>query len=117
MTTTTSTTTVIIGGTGKTGRRVTTRLLEAGRPLRATSRTGEDVFDWDDETTWGPALRDAAAVYLTYAPDLGLPGAADRVRALAALAGDSGVRRLVLLSGRGQHSHEPAEGAVQESGL
>jgi uncharacterized protein YbjT (DUF2867 family) len=117
MTTTSSKTSVIIGGTGKTGRRVAARLIEMGVPVRATSRTGEHTFDWDDETTWSPALRDAGAVYLTYAPDLGLPGAADRVRELAALAADSGVRRLVLFSGRGQHNHEPAERAVQESGL
>jgi uncharacterized protein YbjT (DUF2867 family) len=109
-------TTLIIGGTGKTGRRVAERLLAVGRPIRVGSRSSEPAFDWDDERTWEPAVQGVGAAYLTYAPDLGLPGAADRVRAFAAMAVGQGVRRLVLLSGRGQHNHDLAERAVQESG-
>jgi uncharacterized protein YbjT (DUF2867 family) len=104
-----TTTTLVIGGTGKTGRRVAERLTANDLPVRIGSRSGDPAFDWEDEATWEPA-------YLTYSPDLGLPGAADRVRALADLAVSHGVRRLVLLSGRGQHGHVPAERAVQESG-
>jgi uncharacterized protein YbjT (DUF2867 family) len=108
--------TLVIGGTGKTGRRVAERLAAAGRPVRVGSRSGRPAFDWDDETTWFPALRGVRAAYLTYAPDLGLPGAAERVRDFTEAAYSRGVRRLVLLSGRGQHGHAPAERAVQESG-
>jgi uncharacterized protein YbjT (DUF2867 family) len=111
-----TTTTLVIGGTGKTGRRVAERLTATGLPVRVGSRTGDPAFDWDDEATWEPALRGVGAAYLSYSPDLGLPGAAERVRALADLAVGRGARRLVLLSGRGQDGHAPAEQAVQESG-
>jgi uncharacterized protein YbjT (DUF2867 family) len=109
-------TTLVIGGTGKTGRRVTERLTADGLPARIGSRAGHPPFDWQDESTWEPALRGVGAAYLTYAPDLGLPGAAERVRAFADLAVSRGARRLVLLAGRGQDGHAPAERAVQESG-
>jgi uncharacterized protein YbjT (DUF2867 family) len=109
--------TLVVGGTGKTGRRVAERLAAGGRPVRIGSPSSRPGFDWNDETTWKPALEGVGAAYLTYAPDLGLPGAADRVRDLAAAALGAGVRRLVLLSGRGQHGHAPAEQAVQDSGL
>jgi uncharacterized protein YbjT (DUF2867 family) len=53
------------------------------------------------------------AVYVTYYPDLAAPGAADAVRTFAELAVESGVRRLVLLSGRGEEEARRAELAVQ----
>jgi uncharacterized protein YbjT (DUF2867 family) len=109
-------TTLVIGGTGKTGRRVAERLTANGLPVRVGSRSGDPAFDWDDEATWEPALRGVGAAYLAYSPDLGLPGAAERVRALADLAVSRGGGRLVLLAGRGQDGHAPAEQAVKESG-
>ena len=110
------TTTLVLGGTGMTGRRVAGRLTASGLPVRVGSRTGHPAFDWNDEATWEPALHGVGAAYLTYPTDLGLPGAADRVSAFAEAAIALGVRRLVLLSGRGQHAHGPAEHAVQGSG-
>ena len=104
---------LIVGGTGKTGRRVVERLEARGLPVRVGSRSGEPPFDWEDEATWAPALRDVRAVYVTYYPDLAAPGAADAVRTFAKLAVESGVRRLVLLSGRGEEEARRAELAVQ----
>jgi uncharacterized protein YbjT (DUF2867 family) len=106
-------TTLVVGGTGKTGRRVVERLEARGLPVRVGSRSGEPPFDWEDEATWAPALRDVGAVYVTYYPDLAAPGAADAVRTFAELAVESGVRRLVLLSGRGEEKARRAELAVQ----
>ena len=71
-------------------------------------------FDWADEATWAPALRDVGAVYVSYYPDLAVPGAVEAVRSFAALAMQQGVRRLVLLSGRGEEEAQRAERAVQE---
>jgi uncharacterized protein YbjT (DUF2867 family) len=105
-------TTLIVGGTGKTGRRVVERLEARGLPVRVGSRSGEPPFDWEDEATWAPALRDVGAVYVNY-PDLAAPGVADAVRSFAELAVESGVRRLVLLSGRGEEEARRAELAVQ----
>jgi uncharacterized protein YbjT (DUF2867 family) len=111
------TTFLILGGTGKTGRRVADRLRARGLAVRAVSRSTEPPFDWFDETTWGPVLDgEIEAAYLTFHPDLALPGADDRIRAFSTLAAAKGVRRLVLLSGRGEPETEPSERAVAESG-
>ena len=108
--------TLVLGGTGKTGRRVAERLAARGLPARIGSRSGTPPFDWEDRSTWAPALHGAGAVYLTYYPDLALPGAVEATRAFAQLAVDSGVGRLVLLSGRGEPEAERAEVAVRETG-
>jgi uncharacterized protein YbjT (DUF2867 family) len=107
---------LVAGGTGKTGRRVAARLAAAGAPVRIGHRSGQPPFDWHDAATWAPHLRGARAAYLVYYPDLGVPGAAEVMREFAARAVASGVRRLVLLSGRGEEHVLPAEQAVRESG-
>ncbi|MGH9027529.1 MAG: NmrA family NAD(P)-binding protein [Acidimicrobiia bacterium] len=108
--------TLVIGGTGKTGRRVTQRLGTGGIPIRLGSRTGTPPFDWDDAATWAPALDGVRSAYVTYQPDLAFPGGAERVHGLAELAVVSGVERLVLLSGRNEPGAVLGEDAVQESG-
>lgn len=108
--------TLVIGATGKTGRRVAERLLRRGLPCRLGSRSGTPRFDWDDRETWAAALQGVAAVYITYYPDLMVPGAVERVGDFAELAVRSGARRLVLLSGRGEDAAERAEKALRESG-
>jgi uncharacterized protein YbjT (DUF2867 family) len=102
-------TTLILGGRGKTGRRVAARLAARGRPLRIGSRSGDPPFDWEDRATWAPLLRDVGAAYVSYYPDLAFPGAAATVRAFTQLAVEHGVRRLVLLSGRGEPAAQAAE--------
>jgi uncharacterized protein YbjT (DUF2867 family) len=109
-------TTLVIGASGKTGRRVTDRLIAAGLRVRRASRSGETRFDWEDEATWAPALAGVDAAYITYYPDLAFPGAADLVGSFADLAVAKGVRRLVLLSGRGEEGARRAEVRVQDSG-
>ena len=108
--------TLVLGGTGKTGSRVVERLTARGLPVRVGSRSGEPPFDWEDQATWPPALDGAGSVYLTYYPDLALPGAVEATRSFAELAVRSGVPRLVLLSGRGEPEAERAEQAVRETG-
>src|SRR3712207_4983088 len=93
-------TTLVLGGTGKTGRRVVERLRTLGLPARIGSRSGEPPFDWEDRATWAPALEGVASVYVSYYPDLAVPGSVAAVRSFAELAVESGVQRLVLLSGR-----------------
>ena len=53
---------------------------------------------------------------ITYYPDLAFPGAADTVGNFADLAVASGVRRLVLLSGRGEEGARQAELRLENSG-
>jgi uncharacterized protein YbjT (DUF2867 family) len=107
---------LVLGGTGKTGRRVVQRLSARGLPVRVGSRSGSPPFDWERVETWAPALAGVESVYLTYYPDLALPGAVESTRAFADLAVESGVPRLVLLSGRGEPEAERAEQAVAETG-
>jgi uncharacterized protein YbjT (DUF2867 family) len=56
------------------------------------------------------------AAYISYYPDLALPGAVEAVGSFAQLAVDRGVQRLVLLAGRGEPEAEEAEEAVRASG-
>lgn len=107
-------TTLVLGGTGKTGRRVVERLEERGVAVRVGSRSAEPPFVWEDRSTWGPAVGGVGAVYVSYFPDLAIPGAVEAVRSFAELAVGSGVGRLVLLSGRGEEEAQGAERAVRE---
>ena len=109
-------TTLVLGATGKTGRRVVDRLRAAGHTVRAASRSGETRFEWSDESTWSSALAGADAAYVTYYPDLAFPGASEIVGRFADLAVAHGVRRLVLLSGRGEPGARQAEMRIQLSG-
>ena len=109
-------TTLVLGGTGKTGRRVAERLTALGVPVRIGSRSGEPPFDWAKPETWAPALRAVRSVYISYYPDLAVPGAVDVVGSFANLAVKEGVPRLVLLAGRGEAEAELAEQAVRDSG-
>lgn len=114
-------TVLVTGATGRTGRRVAEAAEAAGYTVRAASRSGAVRsgavrFDWYDPSTWEDALRGADAAYLAYVPDVGAPGAGETVGALARQAVALGVRRLVLLSARGEDQAEPAERAVRESG-
>ncbi|WP_107654397.1 SDR family oxidoreductase [Nocardia suismassiliense] len=108
---------LVTGGTGKTGSRVATRLTQAGHPVRIGSRSADTPFSWEDRATWPAALAGVHTVYVAYQPDLAVPGAPDAIRAFTAAAVQSGVRRLVLLSGRGEPEAVECEEIVQESGL
>ncbi|MGI5120642.1 NAD(P)H-binding protein [Marinactinospora thermotolerans] len=118
MTKTPNTDVLVLGGSGKTGRRVTEALRRRGARPRPASRSGGHRFDWYDEETWEPALAGVEAVYLV---DAQSADAAERMRAFARLAVDGGARRLVLLSSRdlwmiGDPALLTVEQAVQDSG-
>ena len=117
MTTTTNNTILVIGSTGKTGKRVVDRLEARGITVRHGSRTADIPFDWDDRRTWAPALAGIDKVYVTYYPDLAVPGSVDAIHELTDLAKEAGVRRLVLLSGRNEVEAQRAEDVVRQSGL
>jgi uncharacterized protein YbjT (DUF2867 family) len=112
---TTQAPTLVIGGTGKTGRRVVERLQARGLPVRVASRSGEPPFDWEDRSTWATVLDGVGSAYVSHHLDA-VPGAAESVGAFADLAVQSGVTRLVLMSGRGEEEADRVEEAVRESG-
>ncbi len=109
--------TLVIAASGKTGRRVAERLEALGRPVRRGSRSGATRFDWDDRSTWGPALEGAGAAYVVYTPDLAVPEAPAAIEAFTTLAAELGLRRLVLLSGRGEEAAQRCERIVQGADL
>ena len=110
-------TTLVLGGTGKTGRRIAEKLQARGVKTRIASRSADLPFDWNDRSTWDAALEGVTAVYVSYAPDLAIPGAKDAIRAFVEKAVVHGVQRLVLLSGRGEEEAQDCERIIQEAGI
>jgi uncharacterized protein YbjT (DUF2867 family) len=108
---------LVLGATGKTGRRVVKRLQARGVDVRAGSRSSQPPFDWEDAATWASALEGVSAVYVSYFPDLAVPGAPEAVGALAEQAQRSGVQRVVLLSGRGEEEAQRSEQVVAAAGI
>ncbi|MFD7386735.1 Rossmann-fold NAD(P)-binding domain-containing protein [Streptomyces anulatus] len=106
-------TVLVTSGTGKTGRRVVERLTALGVPVRSGSRTGAVPFDWQDASGWAAALRGVRAAYVAYYPDLAVPGAAEAMADFGRIAEACGVRRVVLLSGRGEPRAVVAEEALR----
>jgi uncharacterized protein YbjT (DUF2867 family) len=110
-------TTLVLGGTGKTGRRLAARLDAQGVATRIGSRSADPPFDWERIETWAPALRGVDSVYLSYYPNFAVPGALEAVTSFTSLAARRGVRRVVMLSGRGEEEAQRAEQAVQRAGV
>jgi uncharacterized protein YbjT (DUF2867 family) len=108
---------LVIGASGKTGRRVASRLEAAGHVVRRSSRQSQHPFDWEKQSTWAPALAGTSAAYITFFPDLAFPGAPEKIKALTDFAAAAGVGRLVLLSGRGETHAQTCEGIVRTCGL
>lgn len=104
---------LVIGSTGKTGRRIVQRLLNQGCAVKQASRRSDPSFDWNDQSTWNAVLDGVSAAYLSYAPDLAIPGAQETISAFVDRAVELGVRRLVLLSGRGEEEAQRCELVIQ----
>ncbi|MFL6603152.1 MAG: SDR family oxidoreductase [Steroidobacteraceae bacterium] len=108
---------LVLGSNGKTGSRIVERLRAAGKEVRLGSRSATPRFDWNDRTTWPAILDGIGAAYVAYQPDLCVPGAVDSVAAFYDAAAKAGVRKIVLLSGRGEPEAEQAEKALQGTSL
>lgn len=109
--------TLVLGGKGKTGSRVVAKLQQLGWPVYIGSRSGDRPFDWDDQSNWKNAIQGIEAVYVTYYPDLTVPGAIDAIRAFTKMAVDGGVKKLVLLSGRGEAEARECEKIVMAADI
>ncbi len=109
--------TLIIGVNGETGSRVDELLRRTGIATRAVSRSTLPAFDWARVETWSPALDGMSAAYVTFQPDLAVAGATEAIATLGDLARRKGLRRVVLLSGRGVPGAQRAEAALQASGI
>jgi uncharacterized protein YbjT (DUF2867 family) len=108
---------LVIGATGKTGRRILQRLNDRNIPALGVSFSSTPSFDWNNKTTWESVLNNIGAVYISYYPDLAIPGAVDAVAQFSNLAVKKGVQKLVLLSGRGEAEAQHCEEVVMDAGV
>ncbi|GGD92295.1 NmrA family NAD(P)-binding protein [Rhizobium anhuiense] len=108
---------VLVGGSGKTGGRITKRLEARGLNVRSASRSSARPFDWEDRSTWREALDGASSAYVAFQPDLSVAWAAEAIGALAKVAVDCGLAHIVLLSGRGEEGAQRSEAALKASGI
>ncbi len=108
---------LIIGKNGKTGARVNQRLQALGYATRPVSRSTIPAFDWEQPATWRSAIAGTRAAYVTYQPDLAVPGAEATIKAFVRVAADAGLEHIVLLSGRGEAGAERAEQILMHSGI
>jgi uncharacterized protein YbjT (DUF2867 family) len=115
--TTTNKQILVIGSTGKTGRRVLQRLNERKVPALGVSFSSTPSFDWNNKATWEAVLNNISSVYISYYPDLAIPGAVDAVAQFTNLAVKKGVQKLVLLSGRGEAEAQQCEEVVMDAGV
>lgn len=88
-----------------------------GIPTRVGSRSSTPSFDWNNDSNWDECLEKVDAVYISYSPDLAMPGAADTIQAFVDRAVAKGVKRLVVLSGRGEEEAQACEQIIINSGL
>lgn len=108
---------LVLGGKGKTGSRVASRLIKKGQSVRIGSRSEVPSFDWEDPATWAGALKGMDKVYITFQPDLAVPGASEAIKGFTWQAVKSGVQKVVLLSGKGEIEAEKCEKIVMNSSL
>jgi len=107
---------LILGGKGKTGRRVAERLTKLGKTIRIGSRSEKPSFDWENPETWAGALDGMDTVYITFQPDLAVPGALKAIKGFTSQAVKGGIQKMVLLSGKGEKEAELCEQVVMNAG-
>lgn len=107
---------LVLGGKGKTGSRVVARLNQLGKNVRACSRSTSPAFDWHQPNTWGAAVADCTAVYITFQPDLAVPGSTKLIKEFTDFAVQNGIQKMVLLSGRGEAEAQACEQIVMQAG-
>lgn len=108
---------LVIGHSGKTGSRVVKQMEALGYTVRGVSRGSAIPFDWNNQDTWTQALEGVKSAYVTYQPDLAVPGADKTIAAFLEKSKASGLEHIVLLSGRGEDGAERAEQLLIDSGL
>lgn len=108
---------LVIGGTGKTGRKVVQSLEALNQNVRVGSRNANLAFEWENPETWAAVLEGIDKMYLVFHPDLAVPGALEAIEGITKQAKRSGVKKVVLLSGKGEREAELCEQVVIHSGL
>ena len=100
---------LVLGGNGKTGSRVAERLTALGIEVRIGSRSATPSFDWYDDSTWAAGARRRRHGLRVLLPRPGGRRLARDHRRVRAAGREAGVKRLVLLSGRGEPEAQRSE--------
>jgi len=108
---------LVIGATGKTGRRVVSRLQAKGLAVRPGSRRSAIPFDWENPATWKASLAGMETAYVAYSPDLAVPSAHAVIRDFVKAAEEQGLKRVVLLSERNEARARACEQLLMDSSL
>ncbi|WP_298504418.1 NmrA family NAD(P)-binding protein [uncultured Maribacter sp.] len=108
---------VVIGGTGKTGSRVAKNLKESGYNVRIVGNKTNPGLDWENQETYDAVLEGMDRAYIVYYPDLAVPGSKKAITILTKKAITAGLKKVVLLSGKGETEAEACEQIVANSGL
>jgi len=107
---------LVLGSNGKTGRRVVERLGKIENiEIRLGSRNEKIPFDWEEPKTWKAVLQNIDSVYITFQPDLAIPSAVNIIQKFTNLATKLGVKKMVLLSGRGEKEAQLCEEIVKQN--
>lgn len=112
---------LVTGGRGKTGSRIAKRLTDLGYAVRTADRgtpasgsTNDHVtFDWFDETTFEPALKNVDKIYVV--GPLLVMDPSKIVVPFVERAVEAGVRRVVLLSSASVPEDGPVFGKVHQA--
>jgi len=108
---------LVTGASGKTGRKVVKGLIHRNQNVRLGSRKNDPPFDWEDPSTWPAALDGMDKVYIVYYTDLAVPGAFEAIAGFMEASKEAGIKKAVLLSGKGEKEAERCEALVANSGL
>jgi uncharacterized protein YbjT (DUF2867 family) len=107
---------LILGGNGKTGRRVAQLLKEnSNAEVYIGSRNGIPPFYWENPETWSEVIEGIDTVYITFQPDLAIPSAPETIQKFTNLASQNGIQKIVLLSGRGEKEAQVCEEIVKST--
>ena len=93
------------------------RLTALGTPVLGVTRSSHPKFDWNDSASWERVLENIGSVYISFYPDLAIPGAVKAIEAFSKMAVKKGVQKLVLLSGRGEEEAQQCEKVVMHAGV
>ena len=108
---------LVLGSTGKTGSRIAQRLQDLNYSVRHGSRSATPPFDWTKQSTWKSCLEGIDSVYISYATDLGINNTANTIKSFVDAAKEQNIKRIVMLTGRGEEEAVRCEEIVQNSGI
>ena len=108
---------LVVGNSGKTGARVEQRLQTLALPTRGVSRSTAPAFSWNNPDTWSEVLDGVQSAYVTFYPDLAIPASEQIMSDFIEVAMESGLKHMVLLSGRGEEGAVKAENILKKSGM